>query len=350
MGLEGEELLAELCTAPGISGHESAVAEIIRNHLQRLGLEASVDRLGNVTARVEGAPPRALLFAHMDEVGFVVRKISADGFLAIERVGGASTHALPGQRLNIWTETGAVTGVAGVLPQHLAGDAAPPDLTTAYVDIGASSREQAHRRGVEVGSPITFHGSFKQLDGRVSAKALDDRLGCFLLLRLAESLRANPPQCEVHLAFVVQEETRLHGAMPLAFGRDLDWALGVDATLAFDTPDLMNGQTDVRLGGGPAIKVMDHVRRHGQGFIAHLGLRTHIEAAARERAIAAQREVVIGLTTAAAPLPFVRAGLPVAAVSFPLRYSHSPVEVADVGDIQATLQLLQAVVDNPWKN
>jgi putative aminopeptidase FrvX len=197
---------------------------------------------------------------------------------------------------------------------------------------------------------VTFRPAFEALNGRLASKALDDRLGCFILLQLAHRLQAHPAQCEVLLAFVTQEETRLQGAVPVASHLRPDWALGLDATLSFDTPDLPNGQTEVRLGGGPAIKIMDHLRGMGLGFVPHLGLRRHIEAVAAAVDIPLQREVVIGLSTAAAPLPFLGAGLPVAAVSFPLRYSHSPVEVADAGDADATLQLLEAVVRSPWKD
>ncbi len=349
----GADLLAALCAAPGIAGHEGQVAEVVSSQLSAHSINYSTDRLGNVVAHLSAAnsgAPRVLIFAHMDEVGYMVRKIDADGFLYIERVGGASAQALPGHRLQLWTEAGPLPGVAGVLPQHIANEANAVEHARTYVDIGARSRADAQKMGVEVGCPVTYQPTCVEFNGLVTGKALDDRLGCLLLLQLAEALQADPPSDDVYLAFVVQEETRLRGAMPVAYSLKPDWAIGLDGTLAFDTPDPIDRQTDLRLGGGPAIKVMDHLRGQGQGFIPHLGLRKHIEHVAREHGIALQREVVIGLSTAAAPLPFMMGGLPVAAVSFPLRYSHAPVEVADVADADAALDLLRAVIRQPWRS
>lgn len=348
------DLLSELSAAPGVAGFEQPVSSLICNKLAALGVSADIDGLGNVVAHIAASPatvgaPTLLLVAHLDEVGYIVRKIRDDGFLLLERVGGASVHTLPGLRLTVWTEGGAIDGVVGALPQHLAGRVEGVNLTQMYLDIGAHSRDEALAMGAQVGCAITHHAVCGELNGRVYGKALDDRLGCLILLNLAARLTCQPPACNVYLSFVVQEETRLRGAVPVVNRVQPHFAIGVDATLAFDTPDLPDGQTDVRLGGGPAIKVMDHLRGQGQGFIAHVGLRRHIESVAARRRIVTQPEVVVGLTTAATPLPFLGAGLPSAAVSFPLRYSHSPLEMADWGDVDSTVALLAEVANEPWK-
>jgi endoglucanase len=255
---------------------------------------------------------------------------------------------LPGQRVHLWTEAGPVSGVIGARHQHVSDPQEAIDLANLYIDIGAASRDQVLNRGIQVGIPVTYAAGFDVLDGRVSGKSLDDRLGCFLLLSLAEQLRSQPLPVDLSLVFVVQEETILTGAVPAIYDLEPDWAIGLDATLAFDTPDLTGGQNDIALGEGTVIKVMDHLRGQGLGFISHLGLRQHVERTAQEKGIRFQREVVTGLSTAATPLPYLRSRLPVAAVSFPLRYAHSPVDMVDVGDAQASLHLLAGLVFQPW--
>jgi putative aminopeptidase FrvX len=344
------ELLRALCAAPGVPGFEAPVAQVIRERLSALAIETTTDAIGNVTAHLAGVGPRALLFCHMDEVGLLVRRITPDGFLLIERVGGASHDALLGQRLDLWTEHGALPALVGVLPQHVSNGKPAPGLEQMYIDIGANSSAEAEAMGVQVGSPLTYRATFEVIHERlVSAKALDNRLGCYVLLRLAEALQWRSLPMAVYLGFTVQEETRLAGAIPLANRLRPDWAVGVDATLAFDTPDLHDGQTDLALGQGPAIKVMDHVRGAMQGLIAHPGLRRHIEGLARQHGLPFQRELVIGLSTAATPLPFVGEGIPTAAVSIPIRYSHSPVETADLRDVRDTCRLLEALVIEPFR-
>jgi len=340
--------LENLCASQGVSGFESPVTDVILRCFQRKNIETRVDKIGNLIAHVPGNGPRVLLLAHLDEPGYLVRKILPDGFLQVERVGGAAWNALAGQHVIIQTEQGEVPGVVGLTPPHIAAGEMPADIGKLFVDIGARSLLGAQSLGVEIGSPVTCKPLFQVFQGQVAAKSLDDRAGCALLVHLAEEVANSELPCDLYLAFVVQEENLLLGAQPVAFDLKPDWILGVDATLTYDTPDLGNDYSDVSLGLGPAVKIMDHIRGRGQGFIAHTGLRRHIERLAEAECIPLQREIAIGITTAAAPLPFVNSGFPVAAISFPLRYSHSPAEVANLKDLEQTLHLLLAVVRSPW--
>ncbi|MCX6078323.1 MAG: M42 family metallopeptidase [Chloroflexi bacterium] len=340
--------LENLCAAQGVSGFEAAVADVIRHCFSRRGIQTRSDKIGNLIAHLPGKGPRVLLVAHLDETGYLVRKILPDGFLQLERVGGAAWNVLAGQHVQIWTDSGLIPGVVGVTPPHIAPGGAPADLGRLFVDIGVRTQANALALGIEIGSPVTCKPVFQVLQGRVAAKALDDRAGCALLVHLAEEIFGSELACDLYLAFVVQEENLLVGAQPVAFDLQPDWILGVDATLTYDTPDLGSSYSEVGLGKGPAIKIMDHIRGRGQGFIAHVGLRRHLEHLAQVDNIPLQREIATGISTAAAPLPFVNAGFPVAAVSFPLRYSHSPSEVADLEDLNQTLNLLLAAVHFPW--
>ncbi|HSV86526.1 MAG TPA: hypothetical protein VLH85_08115 [Levilinea sp.] len=342
-------LLAELCALPGVAGFEQAVCRRLQQTFSELGIATRRDRIGNLVAHLPGEGPRVMLFAHMDEVGLLVRKIHPQGFLYVERLGGTSPHTLPGKKVLVWTEPGPLPGVIGALPMHLAAERPSGALENMYIDLGAHSRQRVEQLGVAVGQPVTFAGELIHLDSCLASKSLDDRLGCWLLVELARCIKAQPAKCDLHLAFLVQEENVFYAGLPVAQAVQPDYAIGVDATLAFDTPDLKDGQTDLHIGGGTVIKVMDRLRTSGIGFVAHPELRAHLERLATENGLPFQREIVIGLSTLASMLPFAGSGLPVAAVSFPLRYSHSAIEVCDRSDIETTGALLELAVRQPWQ-
>ena len=165
--------LAELTAAPGLPGREQPVADCLRRRLPP-GWETHTDALGNLTALRPGAGPRVMLAAHMDEVGLIVRSITADGFLRVERLGGTSARALPGSRLTLWTETGRLAAAVGLPPAHLDGGK-PLPLEELFIDIGARSAQEAAQWGVQEGDGLTWDGPLQALGGtRVQAKALDD--------------------------------------------------------------------------------------------------------------------------------------------------------------------------------
>lgn len=340
-------LLENLCAAHGVSGFEEPVVRVLVTYLEQVGVEYHQDRIGNLIARLPGQGPRVLLVAHMDEVGFMVRKVEKNGYVRLERVGGAALETMPGQHLVFAGECGLVPGVVGILPPHLQSTGKSFGIADAYVDLGAQSQSQVMEMGIMVGTPAVYAPRFQVMGNRVAAKALDDRAGCALLAQLAGMAAANLA-CDLSLAFVVQEENVLVGAQPVVHDLQPDWILGVDATLTYDTPELDSAYAELSLGAGPAVKVMDHIRGRGQGLVAHPGFRRRVENTANQIGLSLQREVAIGISTAVAPLPFQNTGIPTAAVSFPLRYSHSPAEVADITDLNQTLRLLFHVVTNPW--
>lgn len=340
--------LEKLSAAPGIPGFEGPVARLLRECLEDPGITTRMDNVGNLVAHIPGNGPRVLLVAHMDEPGYLVRKILPGGFLRLERVGGAAWNTLAGQHVQVWAQAGVVPGVVGMIPPHIAPGGVQ-DLNNLFVDLGVCSLEQAQALGIEIGTPVTCLPRFQVMRDMVWANSLDDRAGCALLVQLAQELvHGAPLHCDLTLAFVVQEENLLVGGQPVVYELRPDYVIGLDATLTYDTPDLNNAYSDVGLGKGPAIKIMDHIRGRGQGFISHTGLRQHIESVARDSNIPLQREIAVGISTAVAPLPFVGTGFPVAAVSFPLRYSHSPAEAASLTDLELTLRLLLELMQHPW--
>jgi putative aminopeptidase FrvX len=344
------DLLEQLTALPGLSGFEEPVRRFIAQRLEQINVPFEVDSLGNLVAHIAGEGPRVLFVAHMDEVGHVVSKIRADGYLSIERIGGVSAAALSGQPVQVWTTNGFLPGVVGVYPQHLERLESEPPQRRPFVDIGVRSREEALACGVRVGAVVTYAPNFTRLNQRlIRSKALDNRVGCYLLLQLAIQWGEKRPPTDLFLAFTVQEESNLRGAVPVARAVAPQYIVGLDVTLAFDTPDLAPlEQSEVVLGKGPALKIMDHLPGSLYGTIAHPGLRAHIEDIAAQEGIPLQYEVMMGLTTAISPLAFVEAGMAAIGLSIPSRYNHSPVEVVSTDDIEAAAMLLQVLVASPW--
>lgn len=338
-------LLGDLVAAPGLPGREKPVAGRIEKALPP-GFEVMVDRLGNLAARRPGPGPRWMLLAHMDEVGLIVRRITPQGYLLVDRLGGLSLRALPGSPLTVWTESGAgLPALAGTLPAHLDAGAAQ-SLEQIYLDVRAGSAEEAHARGIQVGDGVTWASGLQLQEDALTGKALDDRLGCFVLLSLAQRLAAADvsPTCDLTLAFSVQEETMLMGGLPLVQAFQPEFLVGVDGTLAFDTPDLLGQQSDLRLGAGPALKWMDAIRGKMAAFVPDLDFARRIRRLAAERGIPLQDEVVSGISTAITPLVYGGQGVRAAGLSLPVRYHHTPCEMADRRDVESLVDLLAALV------
>lgn len=183
-----------------------------------------------------------------------------------------------------------------------------------------------------------------QADGRLVGKALDDRLGCAALIGLARALEGARPKVDLTLAFVVQEETMLMGGLPAVNTRQPEVILGIDGTLAFDTPDTRGQQSEIVLGSGPAIKWMDAIRGKMATFVPDQALAQQIRATAAELELPLQDEVVSGISTAITPLLYAGRGARAAALSLPIRYHHTPVETADQRDLTSLIQLLIGLV------
>jgi len=341
------DLLAQLTSTPGLPGRESKVAQIIRSSLPDSSWIMHSDPLGNLIAHLPGDGKKVLLIAHMDEVGLIVRRITNDGFLLVERLGGISLRALPGARLDLWTKHGSIPAYAGILPAHLDSEQLT-HLNDLYIDIGTTSQTEAENIGVRIGDGLTWSPHLEQQDsGLIVGKALDDRLGCLALLSLAGKLQVNNIPNNLYLAFVVQEETGLMGGVPVINSIAPDIVIGVDGTLAFDTPDLKDQQCDIRLGNGPTIKLMDAIRGKTGSYLPNWKLAERFRKLAEETGVPLQAEVITGLSTAITPVPFAAKGVRTVALSLPIRYHHSPIETAHVSDTAGLINLLVSFLNQP---
>jgi len=336
-------LLEELTGIAGVSGREQKLAEVIRRNFHS-AFKISTDPLGNLIAHLPGSGPKLLLIAHMDEVGLIVQSISSQGFLMVERIGGISIRSLFGNRMDLWTGGKKLPAIVGVLPGHL-DNQEPVKMSDCYVDIGASSYHDAVEMGVQVGDVLTWPPDFQQLhESTISSKALDDRLGCFALLTLGEELAGETLHSDLYIAFVVQEETMLGGGLPVAYAVQPDLAIGIDGTLAFDTPDTQGSQSNTCLGKGPVLKWMDAIRGKQAVYVPDMNLNQQIRQIAHDKKIPLQHEVLTGLSTAITPIPYQGNGVRTAALSLPIRYHHSPIESANLNDVRTLIDLLKEFV------
>ena len=339
-------LLERLTGVPGVSGREERVADLIRTSLPSKTCSCSLDNLGNLIAHIPGEGKRVRLAAHMDEVGLIVQRILPNGFLKVERIGGTSLRALPGSRLSLWTSQGCIPASVGILPQHLDTNE-PVDFSKIYIDIGSSSGQEIRAMHVAPGDVLTWESPLRSVgDTIISGKALDDRLGCYILIQLAKLLQPQKLKCDLFLVFTVQEETMLMGGVTAANAAAPEIIIGVDGTLSFDTPDLEGSQSDIRLGKGPAIKWMDAIRGKLAAFVPNHKLALHVREIAQRNNIPLQDEIVTGVSTAITPMLFAAKGAAGLALSVPIRYHHTPVETADLRDVENIIFLLKTLLTN----
>jgi putative aminopeptidase len=344
-------LLTELMLIPGLSGYEGRVRRYLNKALDELSLAPRTDRLGNLIATIEGDPaaPSVMLFTHMDQLGLVVRKIEADGLIRVERLGGVPEKALPSQQVLLCVGEGK--DVPGVIANKSHHATTPdekyrvipyPDL---YIDAGFASAAEVLAAGIDVGSPVVYAPNVVELaNGRIAGTAIDDRAGCAVVVEVARALRGMASRPTVHLVFSVQEEFNLRGAVTAAQALGPDIAIQLDLILATDTPDVA-AHGDVRLGGGPAMSLYSfHGRGTLNGTIPHPAMVKLFETAAKAEQMALQRSARIGVLTDSSYVQLVGRGVAAIDVGFPMRYSHSSLEMCDVGDLEALTRLLIAAI------
>lgn len=345
------ETLTELMLIPGLSGHEERVARVIAAHLDRLGLQHRSDRLGNLVATIPGDPalPSVMVFTHMDQLGFIVRKIEANGLIRLERLGGVPERALPAQAVVLCTDRGDLPGVIANKSHHATGPEEKYKVlpyAELYVDAGFASAEEAHAAGVRIGTPVTYLPRALDLaGGRVAGTSVDDRAGCAVLLALAAA-RNGKPGPTLHLVWSVQEEYNLRGVLPAATALQPDIALQIDLILACDTPDMAH-RGEVTLGAGPGISLYSfHGRGTLNGVIPHPALVRLAEEAALGAGLPLQRSAHTGALTDLSYIQFMGPeGVACLDVGFPMRYSHSALEVVDLADLDGLAGLLDAMLD-----
>jgi len=339
------EYLKELVDLTGVSGAEEEVVQHVVRMARPLVDSLQVDHYGNVIALRNASAPDArtlVVAAHMDEVGFRIRSIDGNGFLRFERVGGTDNRVLLGQRVWVRGRTGYMTGVIGTKSAHLLTDhdqTSVPSHTDQYIDVGARSAAEVTKMGIFLGSPAGFVGELTELGaetGRYTAHALDDRVGCAVVLAVLDQLEGRPAPLNIVALFTVQEEVGLRGACSYVQGNSFDLGIAVDTTAVDDTPD--TGTNHLHLGTGPAIKIMD------ASLLAHPAIQRGLLQAADTAGVPIQQEILMGIGTDAGALQF-GSNIPAGTLSIGTRYTHSPIEVLDAADLDGAVRVLSAFLD-----
>jgi len=349
------EELRYLTSIPALSGHEDKMIKEMAARFSPLADNVEIDKIGNVIATFEGSDKKApslLIFAHVDELGLMISKIEKNGFLRFNRIGGIPEKTLMGQFFDVHTVDGkdAFKGFIGTYAHHLTPAEWKRNIPThdmMYIDIGAKSYDEVVSKGIHIGSPVTYQHSFTQIsDELITGKTLDNRIGCLMLIALAEHLQKNHPAGDVYVVASVQEEFNIRGVMPVFYRLEPDASLCLDITIACDTPDL-NNKYDMALGKGPAVTQMNfHGRGTLAGIIPNPGLRRFMEKTLEDMKIPWQRDIVIGvITDDAFTVMAGTQGTAMAHFSIPMRYSHSPIETANINDIDLGIRALNTFVD-----
>lgn len=329
--------LKTLCELPGVSGREEAVRKYIVDTLAAIGTEKQiiVDPMGNVICKLKGEKPAnktLLLCAHMDEVGLIITSITNDGFLKFENIGGVNEAVLCGKRVKI----GEITGVIGCKAVHLCTKEEKekiPKKKDLVIDIGVSGEKA--KKLVKPGDIATFDTPFVDLQTLVMGKAIDDRIGCVLLLELAKK----KPLYDITLAFTVQEEVGTRGAGPVAFAVAPDIAITVETTTAADIADVPDENRVCTVGRGPVLSFMDLRTLYDADLYAQ------IRSIADENNIPNQTKSVVSGGNDAGTVQRTANGTRIAAISVPCRYLHSASCVSSMTDAENTKKLLELLVE-----
>ena len=324
--------LKELCLINGTSGREESVREYIISKLIDRA-DVTVDPLGNVIAFVKGekrAKNKVMISAHMDEVGFIVRYITDDGFLKFTPVGGVDEKVIFGRNVTVGDDN--IPGVVCVKPIHLCEKddlKKCPKIKDMCIDIGASSKEDAEK-SVSVGDSVYFVSDFTEFgDGLVKAKAIDDRFGCAAMLKMIDE----GVLYDTYFAFLVQEEVGLRGSKAAAFTVAPDYAIVLEATTASDVADTPESESVCFLGKGAAVSFMDRATVYNRELFKMS------KETAEKNGIAWQTKTTVAGGNDAGSIHTSRGGVYTLAISVPCRYIHSATCVANKEDMQSVYKL-----------
>ncbi len=335
-------LLKTLTEAHGVPGYEIEIREVMRRLLEGLG-EVEQDNIGSLICRRGENGPRVMLAAHMDEIGFMVKHITPEGFIRFTPLGGWFDQVLLGQRVVIKTHKGDVIGVIGAKPPHLL----PPDerkkvveKKDMYIDIGATSAKEVEEAGVRVGDPIVPLAPFQVLaNGRTYlAKAFDDRVGCAVLVEVLRRLAREGHPNTVYGVATVQEEVGLRGAATSVEKVNPEVALILESDIAGDVPGIKPEESPVKLGGGPTIVVYD------ARMIPNLRLRDLAVETAQSMGIPIQFSVIEGGATDGGVIHLHKGGVPTLVIGVPARHIHSHGAIVHRDDVERAIALVTALV------
>ena len=339
------EKLKMLSDAPSISGYEDNIRDILEKQMKKHMDEVKTDKVGNLIARKGKGSPVIMVAAHMDKIGLIVKHVKKEGYIIFDKVGGWDERIIPARKVIVHGSKGPVTGVIGSKPVHLQEDEErkkPARMKDMFIDIGASSEGDVKKLGISVGDPITQAGGAGKLSGsKVTGNGFDNRIGCLVIHELARL--ASKFTGTLVLVGTVKEEIGLLGIRGSAYGVNPDVLLAVDTTIGGDVPGLSPEEVPIKLGGGPSLELKDAIN------VISPSVRKWVTETASKNKIKIQIDVSSKGATDASMGPSIREGIPSGALSVPVRYIHTPVEVADMKDIENCVKLYVKLTETAKK-
>lgn len=333
------QLLAEICEVAGAPGYEKRIRDIVLREVTPLVDEVKVDNMGNVTAVKKGKKDKKVMIgAHMDEISFIVTHIEDGGFLRFHTLGGFDPKTLTAQRVIVHGKKDLI-GVMGSKPIHVMTQEERgklPKTTDYFIDMGMSKEEV--QKYVSVGDVVTRERKLIEMGNCVNCKSIDNRVSVFILIEALRTLGDVP--YDVYGVFTVQEEIGIRGAQVSALQHQPDFGFGLDTTIAYDVPGAQAHEKITELGKGTAIKIMD------ASTVCDYRMVEYMKKTADKHKIEWQPEVLTaGGTDTAAIQRYSAGGAISGAISIPTRHIHQVIEMADKGDIEKSILLLQRCLE-----
>jgi putative aminopeptidase FrvX len=344
MNSKAKEFLFTLLNTPSPAGFESEGQKVWMNYVGSFADSLENDAYGNAWATLNGnrSSARVMLEAHADEIGFMIQNITEDGFLYVTRIGGSDRAIARGKRLNILGDKGPVVAVIGNTAIHIREKENDkiPEVHELHLDIGANSREEVEGRGIRVGHPAIYIDTAEELlHGRMIGRAIDNRIGGFILSQVLANLTSEAPRpaATVFAVNAIQEELGGSGMKMISYRLEPSVAVVLDVTHATDSPGIdRNKHGSIKLGNGPTVT---------HGTANHPGVVKRLIALANELEIPIQHEASSRSTGTDTDHVYpMRGGVPSALLSIPLRYMHSTVEMVDLRDVERCVVLLTQFV------
>ena len=344
---ELKDLVFRLLAVDGISGFEEPMMKALVEELKPYCDEVYDTPRGNVIGIQKGTDPDApgiAIAAHTDQVGFIVFNIDETGFIRFRKVGGAVTRSIEAHQIKLHGTKGVVMGVVGIKPGHIMKPSEAnivPSINEMYIDVGAKSRAEVLEMGVEIGTPITWNTEPLELaNNYIAATAADDRVGIAAMVQVAKNLKDKPIPSTVYYIGTVEEEIGLRGAAVAVYDLDVDMAVAIDTSPAGWQPDVNMRDLYYEVGKGPAV----HIGKAGSPTrFGSQVLRKWLIGVAKDSGIPYQSGMVLGGNDAHA-IQQAKSGIPACMIAVPRRYSHSPVELFSMDDLDNLIKVLTKAI------
>ena len=329
------EMLKKLVEASSASGYEEGVRGIMTKELKKITDEVKVDNIGNIIAKKGTGSPKVMLAAHMDEIGLIVKYVNKEGFIIFDKLGGWDDRILPSQKVVIHGSKGKVTGVIGCKPPHIQ----EKEDQGKVIKVKEKREDDVKKAGVNIGDFVTIKTDVEKLLGtRVTGHAFDNRIGCLVMIETAKRLKKF--KGTVYFVGTVKEEIGMIGVRGSAFSVNPDVMVALDTGIAGDTPGIQESEVPTKMNAGPSLDIKDSIS------VISPKVKKWVKDSADALKVKLQFDIMTGSATDASIVPTIREGIPAGALTVPTRYVHTPVEVADMNDVEDCVKLCVKMVEN----